>query len=235
MTMHPFKHSSRRRGRGSAFTLVEIMVTTVVAGIVVAGTLSFFIQALNVYHYDAGKVLVNRDIRAFTSEITDSATYANYFLIYPSFTERTTTTTITDPDTSQSQTVTTDLAVNDGQSGDMLVLVYRDPDDDTKNQRIVGYFRAPDSSDGGRGPVRKFEVVLSPTVAATTPVTNHLPAVNTMNTWPEVIELSRGLANGKLFYNFYDRSVMVKGQIFHRGSQNRRATNTYNFTVSPRG
>jgi hypothetical protein len=50
-----------------------------------------------------------------------------------------------------------------------------------------------------------------------------------------VIELSKGLSNGKLFYNYYDRSIMVRGEIIHRGTATRRATNTYNFTVTPRG
>ena len=32
--------------------------------------------------------MVNRDIRKFTSEMTDNATYSNYFMIFESFTER---------------------------------------------------------------------------------------------------------------------------------------------------
>lgn len=234
--MPALKPSSRRRkSRQSAFTLVEILITLGICSLVVGGTLVFFIQSLNMYHYDSGKLLVNRDIRAFTSEMTDNATYANYFLIYPSFSERTASVTVTDPETSSTTTTTVDLAVNDGQSGDMLILVYRDPDDDTKNARIVGYYRSSDSEDGGgnTGPVRRFEINISPADSAH--IHTHLPSVDSANTWPEVIELSRGLANGKLFYNFYDRSIMVKGQIFHRGSLTKRATNTYNFTVSPRG
>jgi len=38
-----------------------------------------------------------------------------------------------------------------------------------------------------------------------------------------------------LFYNFLDRSIMVRGEIIHRGAVGKRVTNTYNYTVSPRG
>jgi hypothetical protein len=51
--------------------------------------------------------------------------------------------------------------------------------------------------------------------------------------------MSKGLANGRLFYNIRSKSVMVNGQIIHRGGLGKtryeRATNTYNFTISPRG
>ena len=43
--------------------------------------------------------------------------------------------------------------------------------------------------------------------------------------------------SGRLFYNFFNRSVMVKGQINYISNDGytRRAVSTYNFTVSPRG
>ncbi|GAB1488837.1 hypothetical protein MASR2M8_12850 [Opitutaceae bacterium] len=218
--------SLRRRQSGRrAFTLAELMVSMTVFGLATTGAVTFFLQALNMYHYDGGKLLVNRDIRTLTSEMTSNATYANYFLIYPSFTDRTVTVS----------GVTSDAAVNHGQSGDFLVLVYKDETDDTKVSRLVGYYRAPaNASDPtSQGPVRTFDLTISPSTAAS--VLSLLPATTTLNTNPEVIELSKGLSTGKLFYNFNDRSVMIKGQIIHRGSLTKAATNTYNFTVSPRG
>ena len=218
-----------RSGRASTagFSLVEIVVTTAIISLIVGSSAGFFIQALGSYYYDSGKLLVNRDIRTFTSEMTDNATYANFFQIYPDFATR----TVTDVATS----VTTDASVNDGLSGDFLLLVYRDPGDDTKTNRLVGYYRSPSdaSAPDSEGPVRKFDITISPSSNA--PVWSLIPAESTASIWPEVIEVSQGLADGKLFYNYYDRSVMVKGQIFHRGNITKRATNTYNFTVSPRG
>ncbi|HEY0947745.1 MAG TPA: prepilin-type N-terminal cleavage/methylation domain-containing protein [Opitutaceae bacterium] len=217
----------RRASSAAGFTLVELMVTTTIIGLVVAGTLAFFVRTLGIYHYDAGKLLVNRDLRAFTSEMTDNATYANFFQIYPDFATR----TVTDAGTG----VTVDASVDDSESGDFLLLVYRDPDDDTKTNRLVGYYRTRASSadPASEGPVRKFDIQISPSSSAA--VWTLLPAVSTANSWPEVIERSRGLTDGRLFYNFYDRSVMVKGQLFHRGNLTKRAANSYNFTVSPRG
>lgn len=207
-------------------TLVEIMIVLGICMLVVGGLLATFIQSLYVYHYDSAKLLVNRDMRAFTSEITDNATYANYFLIYPSFTERSVT----------SGSVTTDKKMYAGQSGNMMVLVYLDPADSSKINRLVGYYRDPNQVNG-EAPVRKFDRKLSPSVTAD--VWTLLPSTATAQTNAEVIELSKNIGTQQLFYNFYGRSVMVKCDIIHRTNtgQNvyQRATNTYNFTVSPRG
>jgi hypothetical protein len=207
-------------------TLVEIMVVLGISMLVTGGLLMFFIQSLNVYHYDSGKLLVNQDMRQFTAEMADNATYANYFIIYPSFTERSTTV----------GSVTADRKIYAGESGDMLVLVFLDPADSTKISRVVGYYRDPNENDG-EAPVRKFDQAISPSVSAD--VWTLLPATSTAQTNEEVIELSKNVGAQQLFYNFYDRSVMVKCEIIHRTNtgKNRyeRATNTYNFTVSPRG
>src|SRR6185436_16680782 len=70
-----------RRG----FTLVEIMVSSTVLAIIMAVLMRGFIQGLNIYYYETGKILVNKDIRKFTSEMTEYATYANYFKIFPAY------------------------------------------------------------------------------------------------------------------------------------------------------
>lgn len=217
------------------FTLTEVLMASTLGIILSVGAISLFIQGLNLYHYDTGKLLVNRDIRRFTNEMTDNATFANYFMIFRSFEDRTRTEEVEDPATGDTIDVTVEDSVNDGESGDFLVLVYQDPADTSKVSRIVGYFRAPDdpNDDSSEGPVRRFDVTISPSSNAD--IWTLFPATSTANTHPEVIELSRGLSDGRLFYNFYDRSVMVKGQIFHSGSLGRQATNTYNFTISPRG
>lgn len=50
-----------------------------------------------------------------------------------------------------------------------------------------------------------------------------------------VINDLRGLGvNGSYFVNFVNRSVLVRSKILH-GNQAKRVTNTYNFTVTPRG
>jgi len=208
------RFASARRDCG--FTLTELLVAMGVFGLCMVGVMGFFTQSLGIFSFDTGKLRVNRDIRAFTNEMTDNATYANYFEIYQSFADRSTPR-------------------NDGYSGDFLVLVYKDPADLTKTERLVGYYRAPaDAEDpAGEGPVRKFDVTFTPSSAA--PLADLLPAPESAADHDEVIALSRGLSDGRLFYNFYDRSIMIRGEIIHPGTTTRRATNTYNFTVTPRG
>lgn len=237
-----FRSHLRASSRARGFTLVEMLVATTVLGLVSVGMLRILIQTLNVYYYDTGKILVNKDIRKFTGEMTENATYANYFRIFPSYTNltRTVTTYVNPSDPDQGfTTAIADTSVNDGLSGDCLVLVYKDPADDRKIARLIAYFRAPTnpSDPASTGPVRKMDLAITP--SSSLPVSQLIPAISNPGSYPEVVELSRGLANGKLFYNFYDKSIIVKGEIIHRGgmirSRNASATNTYNFTVSPRG
>ncbi len=212
--------------------MLEVLISMTLFGIIMAAALTVYMQALNVYSYDEGKIQVNRDIRTLTAELTSNATYANYFLIYPDFATRSTTTTTTDPNTGTSTTTTTDASVNDGVSGDMLVLVFKDEIDDKKVSRLIGYYRAPTGS-ANEGPVRRFDITISP--SSSDPVYSLIPAASTKDTNREVVQISVGLANGKLFYNLFDKSVMIKGQIIHRGSLNKLAVNTSNFPASPRG
>ncbi len=236
----PARTKPRRRSR--AFTLVEMLIATSILAIVSVGLIRVFIQVLNVYYYDTGKILVNKDIRKFTSEMTENATYANYFRIFPSYSNlsRTVSAYVNTSDPDQGYTTAiVDTSVNDGLSGDCLVLVYKDPANDRRISRLICYFRAPTdpTSPTSTGPVRRIDLPITP--SSDLPVFRLIPTISNPAIYPEVVELSRGLANGKLFYNFYDRSVIVKGEIIHRGgmvgSRNASATNTYNFTVSPRG
>jgi hypothetical protein len=198
------------------------------------GVLRFLIQGLNIYQYDTGRIRVNKDIRSFTEEMTTNSVYSNYFRIYPDFYTR----------SYSSGGTTMDAAVADGQSGDFLLLIFCDTEaatGKTKINRLIGYYRNPTNPDdpASTGPVRRFDTVISPAVdPAVTPIATllntHVPT-STANTNPVVLQLAQGLSNGNLFYDFLDRSVMIRGQIVEQGNQTRRAVNTYNFTVSPRG
>src|SRR5690606_32240816 len=83
------RHALPSRRSGTAgYTLLEILVTTALLGLLGVGLFSLFLQSLNLFHFDSAKLRVNRDIRTLTSEMTDNATYANYFLIFPDFETR---------------------------------------------------------------------------------------------------------------------------------------------------
>ncbi len=186
-------------------------MTTVVAGLVMGATMTFLIRTTDFAAYNEGKLLVNRDIRKFTSELSDYATYSNLFVIYESFTDRT--------------------EVEDGYSGDFLVLGFLDEDDPTLYTKLVGYYRS--GTEEEEGPVRKFNITYE--TPQDKPIEELLPSVDSLDEHEEVVELTKGLSNGQLFYNFFGRSITVQGQILHHGNKIKRATNTYNFTISPRG
>lgn len=210
--------------------MVEVLVATTILGFVSIAMLGLYLNLTRSYKYNAFRLSINKDVRTFTNELTDNATYANYYVILADFVTRTS-------GASGSEVL---AAMADGESGDCLLLVYKDPTDDTKISRLVGYYHDPDAA--GFGPIRKFDTTFSPATSSTS-LWTLMPATSTLHTNNDVI--SAGLVgkatgtstSGNLFYNFFNRSVMVKGQINYISNDGltRRAVSTYNFTVSPRG
>jgi prepilin-type N-terminal cleavage/methylation domain-containing protein len=221
---------STRQRRRAGFSLIELMVATSILVIVLTVVLGLFINLMKSYKYNTFRLSINRDVRTFTNELSDTATFANYFVILADFNTRT-------AGTSPNEVL---ASMGDGESGDCLLLVFKDPSDDTKVLRLVGYYHDPDTN--GLGPVRKFDRSFSPSSSSTT-LWSLMPATTTLHTNPDIISAGTiGKAtgtstSGRLFYNFFNRSVMVKGQINYISNDGltRRAVSTYNFTVSPRG
>jgi prepilin-type N-terminal cleavage/methylation domain-containing protein len=226
-----------------AFTLVEIMVAMSIMVMIMAVLLRTFLEVLNTYKYDTAKILINHDIRRFTASMTEDATYSNYFKIFPAYGNltRSVTTLVNPSDPDQGYTTAlTDSSVADGQTGDCLVLVYKDTSDDTKIARIICYFRNPGPTVNGvqqPGPVRRFDLPITP--SSSLPVWQLIPDIPDPTIYPVVVELSQDIGNGLLFYDFQDRAIIINGQIVQRGGAlntvHFNATNTYNFTVAPRG
>jgi len=240
-----------------AFTLVEILVSLGLFGLVSTAVLVIFIQASRIYKYDSFRLAVNHDIRTLTDELMDNATAANYFLVFPSLTSTTTT----------SSGVTSANSRADGLAGDFLLLVYKDASDSTNTNvnRIIGYFRASDpSSTTGQIPVWKFDKTITSTKVSVsssdttgTYIWSLLPTSVTDSTVSQIIPDSRrqGMSSGStattiditdpadstttlgMFYNFYNRSIIINCKIQYSDSDGRtkRSISTYNFTVSPRG
>jgi len=213
--------------------MTELMVGLGILGLTMSGVVAFTFQAMNVFAYDSGRLLVNHDIRKFTGDMVTDAVYANYFQIYPNFTTRATPQA-------------------DGGTGDFLALVSTDvtTTGTTIVTKFVGYYR--DATTTQSGPVRRVVydwgdithgiILGSPTnTSATPPVYTMSDMLNTFaptsgtTSNPIVIQLADGLASGNMFYNFKDHSVMIRSQIDEQGKMVRKAVNTYNFTVSPRG
>src|SRR5476651_572032 len=127
--------SSLRRKPGRGFTLVEILVATTIIGLASVGMIAFLSQGLKMYYADRARLMINRDIRSFTSKMDSDAVTANFFCIYQDFNTRTTI----------SGGSTVDGSLVDGQVGDFLVLVYCDPSLTNTGVSmvtdLVGYYR----------------------------------------------------------------------------------------------
>ncbi len=215
------KSSSQAAG----FTVTEILFVMTILSIVMVGVFGAFTQAQMALFISTQKANINRDMRNFTGELTEIARNANHFFIYDA---------IATSDRNEAK----DRKVQ-GQTGDLLVLIFQEPypnlDDPQYITRLVAYYR--DATATTRGPIRKWEVQYATTdykLASDNAVETLLPSVANFQSAKKVVELSEGLANGQLFLNYEDRSIMVKGQILH-GNEFKRLTDTYNFTITPRG
>jgi len=204
-----------------------VMITLFLAVLVLGAAVEFFVESSRMAFVSEQKNLINNDIRKLTSELSDNARAANYFVLYKSFKN-------TDHDSAGDR-------LAESNAGDYIVLVFQGPLPTLISQTrpisaIIGYYRAPvdPSNPTSMGPVRKFEISFSP--ASTAPLESLLPDESLINSsnFPKIIELSEGLADGNLFYNFWNKSIVVNGKIIH-GNEAKRVTETYNFTISPRG
>jgi len=209
-------------------TIVELIIALTVSTIVLGGLLSFNIQLIKGGMFSEQKNQINRDIRKITTELSEVSKESNYFVIYESF--------------DQSDRDEPGDRLYSNQSGDFVLFVKTS---DTAVgfgifpvETIVGYFR--ESTSNGElddvGPVRKFEVTFSSPVDITSSTTLEalIPSLTSATKFSEIVELSKGTVQGNMFYNFANKSVMVNGQLYH-GQKGNRSSDTYNFTVSPRG
>ncbi len=202
--------------RKKGYSLVEVIVALTISVAVIGGVMSFYIQFYKVSFINEQKNKINHDMRQLTGELTRAGRQANDHFIYKSI-------STADRDTASDRLLT-------DSSGDFLLFIYKDNSTEVEISKIIGYFRENNGDD--LGPVRRFERDFSP--ASNLPMESLIPAPQQLKNSPKVIELSKGLADGRLFYNFLGRSIIINGQIYH-GNNAKRVTETYNFTISPRG
>lgn len=224
------KHTTpHRKGSRQGFTITELVVSLGVFSMIISGLLSFNVQMIKGGLFSEQKNRINRDIRKITNEFNTIAKEANYFVLYDSYDEE-------DRDNRDDRLYT-------DKSGDFVVFVFTSPNYASLGaqpiERLVGYFRSAGQVDelSNVGPVKKFDIVYQQSIdigsSGVATLESLFPAEESQMI-EEVVELSKGLARDKLFYNFEKKSIMVNGQIYH-GLAGNRVTDTYNFTISPRG
>lgn len=211
-------------------TITELMIAVTILGFAMMMALGFFTESVKATFVSEQKNLINNDIRKLTGELSGIARQANYFLLYDSF-------------ASQDRNGSDDRRHN-GRAGDFLVFVFQE-EPDIENplfaplpvSRLVGYYRSPEnpSEPTSMGPVRKFEIDVDAPSDPTDPPTveSLLPPESSSANHTEVLALSEGLADNRLFYNFGNGSAMINGKIVH-GVEAKRVTDTYNFTITTR-
>lgn len=124
-------------------------------------------------------------------------------------------------------------------------------------ERIVGYWVAPNREISGETALYVFDSndsrpnasstswttpwgqTFPATLGGTTTVESLLPTNSKSwamhQSFDIVVNDMEGLTSGSLFFeNFQNRSVLIRTKILH-GNQAKRVTNTYNFTITPRG
>lgn len=215
------KGMKEEKSRGG-FTLAEVMVTLTILSLVLGMVLTFTVENLKASFVSEQKNKINYDIRKITNEMFNNSRDSNYFLLYKSF---------DDLDRNEAGD-----RLGESNAGDFLVLVYQsDPDDLNFGARdvekIIGYYlTTTTTSEGELGPLRTFTVEFSP--ASDSPIEDLLPDSSEEANHRQIVALTEGLADGYLFYNFWNKSVMINGKLYHGHTIN-RITKTYNFTVTP--
>ncbi|MEO0795914.1 MAG: prepilin-type N-terminal cleavage/methylation domain-containing protein [Verrucomicrobiota bacterium] len=220
-----------QRKKSAGFTLTEMMISVALVSLLSVGLLTFMLDVARGIFWGTEKTEISEDVREFTMRLAAEARSANSAIIYASF----------DPDDRNSGGDRRD----DQQSGDCLVLINTEYYPDTSGTEhytdIIVYFRTEDEEGDGAGPVHRFEWSASSVANYYDSADYELeevlalvaPDEDTSN--PVVIELSRGVADGRLFTNYQQGMVtVINGEILH-GNKVKEVTNTYNLSISPRG
>ena len=206
-----------------AFTLVEMMFVLVIFGIIGIALASLMTDSARSMLWSVNKSLITNDFRNFTGRISQDTLNASHAYLYPGFDE-------------DSNGFSDRRQV--GLSGDCLVLVFTEPLPEINSQRffqkIVVYFRQVSNTQDR--PVFRTELVFDPPTIPTTTTIEELLAAqrNNFAAPQQVLELSRGLSEGQLFFRVTDEAFLINGEIIH-GQNTQRVTNTYNLTISTRG
>lgn len=212
------KHKSNR-----GFTFVEIMFVLLIAGFVSLGLFQFVVDSSRVIFVSTEKNDLVVNIREFSGEMHKVAKSANVAYTYASF-------NLSDRNVASKR-------LQDGLSGNFVLFVTMEANANPLNpdliKKLVGYFIVPDAN--GAGALKKFEINYPSGMDSSSNTPESLiAALSPSGSYVEVIQLVQGLSSGKVFYNYKNRSVMIKAR-FIQGNNAKRVTSAYNFTISPRG
>lgn len=215
------------------------MIAMAIMMSVLAMSSGFLMESSKINFKSTAKNNINRELRNTINRMAIEAKQSNYFLIYET--------------AEDGERYDRDDRRRPNESGDALLLVFKSgyPDmealgmdplrDPRPITRIILYFRDPNTQIDGVsvGPVMRWEQdftddpIIEPDEIREVELL--IPTLTTLRTQSaQVMAFSEGLVNGRLFYNFQNRTIMINGRIIH-GNQAKWVTDTYNFSISPRG
>ncbi len=223
----PSFSKSKRSPQG--FTLLELVFAVAIFSVLMFAFYQLTLASSRIVFDTEAKLRITRDVRSFTGELSRSGLSASIAYIYPN----------------RDTNLVPGARLPENGTGDFVLFVRTEPFDDTDPNssihitRLTAYIReVPPGADAG--PVVRYEQTFPMDnnsrvgTGSTNTAESMAAAMLTSVTPREVLQLSRGLADERLFINYAGRSIVVNGEILH-GNNNRRLTNTYNFTVTPRG
>ncbi len=259
--MHRLISTSRRSAYRShrlspGFSLAEMVTASSIFALLIGMIVQFNQQTFKSMFVSEQKCLINNDMRTLTSQLTLDARDANFFVMYSNYTASSRATPSQELLHGNSGDFL--ILVTYGDPPNPTKFNIRPVNE------IIGYYRAPYQADqlaidpitnapANMMPVRRFDLTIGhglsanmyllaagsadlPAGGTATTIEALLPGDSrtTIDTHKIVVQLAQGLDNGLLFHNFWGKSVMINGKIMH-GNNAVSATDTYNFTVSPRG
>ena len=254
--MKVYRCASRKQGRSRpGFTLVELMIATTLLVVAIGMGTGLFIELMRSFWVSKQKNVINGEVRKMNSMMINEARQANEIIAYETFAfdHRNQQSDRLGPTESGDLLILVFLNSPEDYALESLT----SPGTARRRiEKVVGYYRlAPEYDDyfagAFEGPLVRFERWV--------PATNQTDDLETIiNNFCQDIESNpssgvehtaviggggdtttsmdylEGLAKGRLFYVYSNGSIMVNGKITH-GSQAKMVTNTYNFTISPRG
>lgn len=255
---NPMKPEYCQYRESRRFTLVELVVVCAIFSVAISGAFAMFMGGYQMVFKTQSKLEVNAAMRKATNLLVSDGRGASYFILYDRFDGSEDVV----PPSTVSQFI--DFRDNPGfgrrdpgEYGNCLVFVYNgvnptpfDPTSTTPIARIIVYTldTALDPNPAALLKFRRWELVLGPTDPRRTQDVEELIPDVVSGTEPAanlriaMIPLVRGMFGGNLFYNLDGKSVFVNGHIFQGDRSvdrnvriDKSATNTYAFTITPRG
>ena len=250
---------SRRMRLRPAFTVAEIVVSMGVAMLIMDMVIRFYFENCKYMYLNEQKMTINKDMRYLTTQMSDDSRLANFFVLYTGYAASSRSTASQELLQANSGDFVVFVFYGSNVSTapanvrpvSEIIGYYREPYTASNQLSIDPITGAVSTGPQALEPVHRFDIsVANGTLAAnqyleatnvpsggtSTTIEALLPndSATTIASHPIVVQLAKGLADGCLFHNFWGKSVMINGQIV-QGDNYVSESDTYNFTISPRG